>query len=157
MAHGGRFFGTALWLGAAGAAVLLASAPWWAGASDTGAALRFACGVAASVAALKLAADWRFARPSAAQKPSALGRSARLLRGPLAAPLGLRARLALVGGLALPAAVAAWSALSIQGSWATALGVVLASLGFVLALASEFVERHLFFRAEAARAMPAVV
>ena len=80
----------------------------------------------------------------------ALARTRGLLRGPLRRRLGVRFGLAL-GGLSLGTAALAAAWIGVQG--ATAVFALAALLSFAL---GEFLERHLYFTAEASPGMPGV-
>lgn len=126
-----RFAGTAALLGALGCA---ATAP-----------IADAALLAIVLGAGKLALELRVLCQRGA---SDLARSARLLEGTLAARFLWRMRVALLAGAFCAAAIAAGSV------GAPAIVASAAWLALAAAFAGEWLERDLFFRAEAARAMP---
>lgn len=139
---GGRFAGSALLLGALGAAVSACIA-------NVGADLAIAlCAIASLTAIFKLGFELSALRHLGRPGFDALQRSAALLRGALRPLLVARvgattAALSLLG-------IAGWS----TGAAGNPLLAGLLVLAFLLALGGELLERHLYFRAEAERAMP---
>jgi len=145
-----RFAGTTVAGGAALALAALALPAARAGAW-TPAAL---AGALAAATAVKLVAELALLAPGAAPG-TALARTAGLLRGPLRALLVGRVALALLGGLVLPATlVAAMGAAAAGGALGGAPIPALALAMLAALLAAELLERHLFFTAMAAPAMP---
>ena len=136
----GKFFGTALLLGGAGALLLsvlgtATNLPW----SLVTALIQF--GVA-----FKLAVEQRiFRHLENEQSPhlTALNKTALLLSGPFGRLSRLRVMCAIVGVVVLPLIMLFGASL-----------VSLAAMAFVLCLIGELIERHLFFVAEVAPRMP---
>ena len=133
----GKFFGTTLLLGGAGA--LLLSRPALPG---------FALAVILGTA-IKLAAEnriFRFLVDEQSPHLTALNKSALLLAGRFGLLARVRALCAVAGGIALPA-------LMIVGI-GSAFQTAPAATAFALCLTGELIERHLFFVAEVAPKMP---
>ena len=86
---------------------------------------------------------------------TSLGRSAALLRGVLAPARRLRTRLALASAATLGAAVPGL-ALGSNFAGGLAFSTSLACVAIAVMILSEFCERRLFFRAEAAPSMPGI-
>jgi len=135
----GKFFGTTLLLGAAGALLLSAlgtpTISW-----------RLVTALAVLGVAFKLAVEQRIFRhlESELDPPlAALNKTALLLNGPFGRWSRGRVMCSIVGGVALPL-------MMLVGTPVVSLAV----LAFVLCLVGEFIERHLFFVAEAAPKMP---
>lgn len=122
---------------------------------DATARVALAASLCGGLAALgiKLLAEAAQSRRIDATPGDALGRSALLLDGVLSALVGIRKRSAHWGAGAL-AIVAAGLALGVESTIAVRALAALATLGFAGVLLSEFSERRLFFKAEAAPAMP---
>jgi Fe-S-cluster-containing dehydrogenase component/DMSO reductase anchor subunit len=132
-----RFLGTAVVLGSTAAAAITASAAL--------AALGLCAG------ALKVGSEVRFmrlARVARGDAPDDLARSARLLGGELTPRFQWRLRAAALAGAA--------GALAVGGGLLGSAPVASSAAGvaFAAAFAGELVERHLFFTAQASRAMP---
>jgi Fe-S-cluster-containing dehydrogenase component/DMSO reductase anchor subunit len=144
---GGRFAGSALLLGAFGGAVgacLLGAGSAQASATAAAALCATASLAAVSKLAFELSALRRLQRPGF----DALQRSAALLTGSLRPVLIARvAMTAIAIGLL---AIAGWGI----GAAASPLMAGTLIIAFLLALGGELLERHLYFRAEAERAMP---
>jgi len=144
-----RFFGSVLVLGPA-AALALACAAGWLGLEPPKTLVVTLVVLCVGSTLAKLGAELAGLRHlrSSGSSPSALERSARLLIGPLRGEASVRVASALL-------AIACLLPLSLVGSAATGpTGAFLAVAGFTLLLVAELAERRLFFRAEAARAMP---
>lgn len=148
-----RFFGTALVLGPAAALALTLSAGGWAGVEPPKSMMVMLVALCVGSTLAKLGAELaglRHLRDSraATAAAAALERSALLLIGPLRGEASVRVASALLAILCL-------LPLSLVGSATTGpISAGLASAGFTLLLFAELTERRLFFRAEAARAMP---
>ena len=99
--------------------------------------------VLAGVTAVKLAIETARLRHLGSRTTTPLERSARLLVGPLRRMMTLRLACGALGGVALPIGAA------LSGGGVAAAGAI-----FVLTLAGELLERHLFFVAAAAPRMP---
>lgn len=135
----GRFAGSALVLGTAGAALAALVA------GGAGAVPLLALGAAA--AALKVTLEVLDARRVARLPVPALARSGRLLAGPLRPRLVLRVGLAAAGVVLALAAAAAAPVLP-------AAAAAVAAVACAALLCAELVERHLYFTAEAGPGMP---
>jgi formate dehydrogenase iron-sulfur subunit len=144
---GGRFAGSALLLGAIGAAASACIVRMGAGEAASSIAIVL-CGIASLTAILKLAFELSALRHLRRPGFDALQRSAALLSGPLRPLLAAR-----VGATGSALALLAVATLNL-GPASNVLMAGSVALAFVLALGGELLERHLFFRAEAERAMP---
>jgi Fe-S-cluster-containing dehydrogenase component/DMSO reductase anchor subunit len=136
----GKFFGTTLLLGSAGALLL--------STLDTAPILPLSLAVRLVVlgAVIKLAVEQRIFRFLVNEQDphlTALNKSALLLKGPFGRLSRGRVMCAVVGGVVLPVMMLAGAPV-----------VGLAAIAFVLCLVGELIERHLFFVAEVAPKMP---
>ncbi len=147
-----RFVGSAWVLGAAtGLAVVLAARALGLGVAPD--ALLVGCAAALGFGTLaKLGMELGVLRHLGPRDRGALGRTARLLAGPLRGLLGLRCALGIAGGVLLPAVV--WAMAASTQSASLQLAGTLAVLGFAGCLGAELAERRLYFTAVAPRAMP---
>ena len=98
--------------------------------------------------ALKLVLELSIIRYRGSIEHDALARSAELIVGPLRRVSALRC------GAAVVATASLVLLLSVPRGASLSVGPLLAAASFVLFLVGESLERHVFFRAEAARAMP---
>ena len=142
----GRFFGSLLVLGppALLATGLVAGLLWRVPSPD--AVTVALCVLTVFGSGTKLLGELHALRPLKHAELTTLKRSASLVVGPLRPIWLARLGFGIVGGLLLP-----WLVLA-SGTGLFAAGAALATLCGVLA--GEQLERHLFFRAEASRAMP---
>ena len=156
-----RFFGTAVVLGSLGLMLCVLAWAFFAPAAvlaspeayyDISALL---CGFAVISILAKLRGGGGALGPLREEQSSTLKRSALLLAGPLNGIRRTRQALGVIGGVMMPLAIlGVFSTVGFTSATSTGLAMALASVGFGLSLAGEFLERHLFFRAEASRAMP---
>jgi len=141
----GKFFGTALLLGATGALVFAALSKVPPLSLNIGALLAVVCTLG------KLAVENRIhGHLVDEQSPqlSPLNKTALLLNGPLGWLSRLRVACAIFGGLALPAF------LFVMGDNGAGSQVAVSTPAFCFCLTGELIERHLFFVAEASPRMP---
>ena len=137
----GKFYGTALLLGVAGASLL----SLWPPASALPRSVLVLLG--ATAVAVKIGIERRvfsFLVDEQSPRLTALNKTALLLNGPLALASRVRVVCALAGGIVLPALT--------PGGGPT--DVALLAVALALCLAGEWIERHLFFVAEVAPKMP---
>lgn len=141
------FSGTLLGLGSLVVAVAVACDAWVEGqASEIGPPALLLAGM--SVLLLKLGLEaWQLAKPKA-YADVALARGVRLMRGPLLRRVAVRFAFAL-GGLLF--GCFSWV---LSGTQELGIAFVFALATLLLFASGEFVERHLYFTAEASPAMP---
>lgn len=135
----GKFFGSTMLLGCAGALALNAAGP-------ANHAVPWIAGLLSFIGAGKLALEQRVFRDLVDEEtpaPKPLNKTARLLASQLGVILRWRMACGILGGIVLPFAVA----LDAAPSW-------LAATMFVLCLTGELLERYLFFTAVAPEKMP---
>jgi DMSO reductase anchor subunit len=144
-----RFFGSVVVLGAAASLSCATAAALW-GARVPAALVDGLGAMGAAAILVKLCAELADLRHRDDRTPSAVERSARLMLGALRRTLQLRIAFA-VAGLSLLLLLLALP----HGAGPVIAG--LASTSFALLLVGELLERHLFFRAEAAPAMPGML
>jgi DMSO reductase anchor subunit len=148
-----KFFGTALILGAASIPLqLLLAAKFSALASPTDVMSLFgqkAMGVLAALGMAKLAFEWSLLKHKSDPEMTPYRKAALLLSLPLGLLFRIRMTLAAVGTVVMPLMLA------LGGHTMEPQNIVVLSvLVFVMALGSELLERHLYFRASVPLKMP---
>jgi len=147
---GPLFLGTLLALGAFGVAAAIVLAATFAGEGTSFAAIPFlVLGLVALGAKLRFESALRAPTKDGASESNALANGARLMRGPLRVRSHVRLAFAAIGALGAVASIASIALGGPSFVITLLIGALLLSCTF-----GEFVERHLYFTAEASPSMP---